>query len=299
LWRCLCPASGYNSIPIAFIYREMFVKGFLLQRNQFTRLLATLLLATLIGGTARASADPMPVRQIAGTIHGFLELRTDDGHIVASGDTTRVVSGNRVTSHTVFTFKDGSIDDETTIFSQRRTLQLISDHHIQKGPYFPHPLDTLIDARTGQVTVRTTDKDGKEDIKTDRMKLPTDLANGLVPVILENARSNPAEMTAPMVVFTPKPRLVKLVISRVGEDNASVSGNTHKAIQYNIKIDLGGLAGMIAPIVGKAPPDIHIWTIGGTATTFARETGPLYAEGPLMTIQLASPSWPEESKLAH
>lgn len=257
------------------------------------------LLTALIGGAARASADPVPVRQVAGTIHGFLALRSDDGHIVASGDATRVVSGNRLTSHTVFTFKDGSIDDETTIFSQRRTLELISDHHIQKGPYFPHPLDTLINARTGQVTVRTTDKDGKEDIKIDRMKLPTDLANGLVPVILENAKSDAAGTTATMVVFTPKPRLVKLVISRVGEDNASVSGNTRKAIQYNIKIDLGGLVGMIAPIVGKAPPDIHVWTIGGTATTFARETGPLYAEGPIMTIQLASPSWPEESKPSH
>jgi hypothetical protein len=273
------------------------MKSFFAQRLWLTRRLLTIsLLPTLIGAAPCASADPVPVRQIGGTIHGFAELRSEDGRVVASGDVTRVVRGNLVTARTVFTFKDGSVDDETTIFSQRHTLQLISDHHIQKGPYFPHPLDTLIDARTGKVTVRTTDKDGKEDIKTDQMKLSPDLANGVVPVILENVRSDAAELTVPMVVFSPKPRLVKLVISRIGEDNVSLVGNPYKANHYSIKIDIGGVAGVIAPLVGKAPPDIQLWTIGGAAATFAREVGPLYSEGPMMTIQLASPSWPEESK---
>jgi hypothetical protein len=277
----------------------MRLKGFFPQRDPLSRrLAASLLLAMLIGAVPCASADPAPVRQINGTIHGFLELRSGDGHIVASGDATRVVHGDLITSRTVFTFQDGSIDDETTIFSQRRTFALISDHHIQKGPYFPHPLDTLIDARTGQVTVRTTDKDGKEDVKTDHMQLPPDLANGLVPILLENVKSDAAGLTVPMVVFAPKPRLVKLVISRIGEDRASIAGYPRKAIHYNIKIDIGGVTGVIAPVVGKAPPDIQIWTIGGAATTFVRETGPLYTEGPIMTIQLASPSWPEESKSA-
>ena len=50
---------------------------------------------------------------------------------------------------------------------------------------------------------------------------------------------------------------------------------------------------MVAPLIGKAPPNIEIWVIRGLAPTFAREQGPLYAEGPMMTIQLASPVWPE------
>jgi hypothetical protein len=136
-------------------------------------------------------------------------------------------------------------------------------------------------------------------VNTSRMKLAPDLANGLVPVILENLKPDAAELTVPMVVFAPKPRLVKLVVSKLGADDASVAGNPHKAAHYNIKIDLGGIAGVVAPMIGKAPPDIQIWTIGGAVATFARETGPLYAEGPMMTIQLASPSWPEESKAAH
>jgi len=46
-----------------------------------------------------------------------------------------------VSCRTIFTFKDGSVDDETTVFSQRHTFRLISYHHIQKGPSFPHPMD--------------------------------------------------------------------------------------------------------------------------------------------------------------
>lgn len=65
-----------------------------------------------------AQADPIPVRHEQGTIHGFLELRSEGGVVVASGDIVQFVRGDRITSETVFRFKDGSIDDETTVFSQ-------------------------------------------------------------------------------------------------------------------------------------------------------------------------------------
>jgi hypothetical protein len=246
-----------------------------------------------------AQSEPVPVRSVQGTIHGFLDLRSEDGQVVASGDSFQVVRGNRITSRTLFQFKDGSIDDETTVFSQRHALQLISDHRIQKGPSFPHPMDVLIDVPTGQVTVHSTGKDGKEEVKTDHLDLPPDLANGMVPVVLENLRPNSPMTTVSMVVATPKPRLVKLVISNVGDDKCFVAGSPRKAIHYDIKIDLGGVAGVVAPLIGKAPPDIQIWTIGGEATTFARERGPLYPEGPMMTIQLASPTWPDTPKPGH
>jgi hypothetical protein len=216
--------------------------------------------------------------------------------VVASGDVTQVVHGDRITSETIFHFRDGSVDDEITVFAQRRALQLISDHHIQKGPAFPHPMDMLIDARSGQVTVRTTGKDGKEEVKSEHMNLPPDLANGIVPIAIDNLPPGSAQTTLSMIVATPKPRLVKLAISPDGEDTCSVVGSPHKAIHYEIKIELGGVAGVVAPLVGKAPPNIQIWAIGGNAPTFVRELGPLYSEGPMMTIQLASPAWHESAK---
>ena len=66
--------------------------------------------------------------------------------MVASGDSMQFVHGDRITAETIFHFKDGSVDDETTVYTQHRTFHLISDHHMQKGPSFPHPMDVLIDA---------------------------------------------------------------------------------------------------------------------------------------------------------
>ncbi|MGB9257075.1 MAG: hypothetical protein WCC25_19700, partial [Candidatus Korobacteraceae bacterium] len=63
------------------------------------------------------------MRSVQGTLHAFLEVRSEDGQVIASGDTFQVMQGNRVKLRTLFQFKDGSIDDETTVFSQRRTFQ--------------------------------------------------------------------------------------------------------------------------------------------------------------------------------
>jgi hypothetical protein len=245
---------------------------------------------------ASASAEPIPVRHVEGTIHGFLELRSGEGDALASGDLVQVAHGDRVTSRVIFHFKDGSIDDETTVYSQRRNFQLISDHHIQKGPTFPHPMDVFIDSRSSQVTVRCAGKDGKEEVKTNHLNLPPDLANGMVPLIIQNLRPDTPETTVSMLVATPKPRLVKLAISSRGEEPFSVVGSSHKALHYEIKIDLGGVAGVVAPLIGKQPPNIQVWTIGGEAPTFVREQGPIYPDGPIMTIELASPVWPDLPK---
>ena len=254
-----------------------------------------LLVSLFWGGCLGAAAEPVSTLHLQGTLHGFLELRSEDGHILASGDVIQVVHGDQVTTRTLFHFKDGSIDDETTVFSQRHELHLVSDHHIQKGPSFPHPMDVWIDCRKNQVEVRSTDKDGKEEVKTEHLDLPPDLANGMVPIILENLPPHLAEKTVPMLVATPKTRMVKLVISSRGEEPVSVVGLSHRASHYEIKIDLGGVAGVVAPMIGKQPPNIQVWTLGGQAPTFLREVGPLYADGPITTIQLASPVWPKSS----
>jgi hypothetical protein len=51
----------------------------------------------------------------------------------------------------------------------------------------------------------------------------------------------------------------------------------------------------VAPLIGKQPPDIQIWIIGGEAPAFVKEEGILYQGGPIWTIQLTSPVWPAAS----
>jgi hypothetical protein len=246
---------------------------------------------SICAGCLNASGEPIHVRHVEGTLHGFLTLRSEEGKALAAGDLTQTVRGDRVTAQLVFHFKDGSVDDETTVYRQRGIFKLITDRHVQKGPSFPHPMDMTIDAVSGAVTVRTTGKDGKEEVATEHLDLPQDLANGLVPIFIRNISPDAVETKVSMVVATPKPRLVKLAISPRGEESFSIVGEKRKAMHFEIKIELGGVAGVIAPLVGKQPPNIHLWNVGGEAPTFVKETGPSFAEGPIWTIELTSPVW--------
>lgn len=232
------------------------------------------------------------MRHVEGTVHGFLALRTQDGRILAVGDLIQVVRGDRVTARLLFRFKDGSVDDETTVFSQRGNFQLITDHHVQKGPSFPQPMDLSIDARRGQVTVRSIGKDGKDEVRSEHLNLPSDLVNGLILSIAKNILPHTPETKMFMLVATPKPRLIKLTISPAGEEPFSLVGSSRKAMRYEIKMELGGVTGMVAPLIGKQPPNIQIWILSGEAPAFVKEEGPLYQGGPIWTIQLTSPVWP-------
>jgi hypothetical protein len=44
-------------------------------------------------------------------------------------------------------------------------------------------------------------------------------------------------------------------------------------------------------MIGKQPPNYHIWILGGTAPAFIREEGPLYEGGPIWRIEQISPSF--------
>ncbi len=256
----------------------------------------TSLSATLLQpGSLRG--EPVAVRHVEGTDHGFLVLRTMDGKTIASGDLIQVVQGDRVVSELTFHFKDGSIDEETTIFSQRHDFRLLSDHHVQKGPSFPHPMDVSIDASTGQVTVHSTDG-GKEKVEADHLDLPPDLANGLLLDLLKNIPTDAAETKVSYVAATPKPRLVKLAIRPEGEETFWTAGAPHKATRWDVKIELGGLTGVVASMTGKQPEDIHFLILGGKAPAFVRMEGQFYQGGPIWTVELTSPVWPRTQSSA-
>ena len=243
-------------------------------------------------------AAPVAVRRTEGLVHGFLSLSNMEGKLLADGGLTQVSHGNRVTSHLLFHFKDGSVHDETAIFSQRGNFRLLTYHLVQKGPAFPIPMDVSIDTSSGQVTIRYTDDEGKEKEKekekvaTDRMKLPPDVANGMIYTLLKNVRADGPPTTISMVAATPKPRLVKLAITPKGEEPFSIGGSQRTAMHFVLKVEIGGVSGMIAPLLGKQPPDIHIWILGGEAPTFIKSESQLYLGGPIWRIELVSPVWP-------
>jgi len=255
-----------------------------------TRLLAASFILLIFCGTV--IAERIPVRYKEGLTHGFLVLSTIDGTQIAVGDLLEIVRGNHVTMHLVYHFKDGSLQEETTVFSQGRYFSLISDHLVQKGPTFPQPTDMVVSAN-GQVTVRYIDDKGNEKTESEHLKLPPDLANGLVLTLLKNVNPDNQVPQLSMVVATPKPRIVKLSIRSEGKDPFSLAGSRREALHYVIKVEIGGLAGLVAPLLGKQPPDAHIWIIGGEAPTFVKSETLSYLGGPIWRTELVSPVWPK------
>jgi len=241
---------------------------------------------------AAFGADSLPVRYKEGLTHGFLVLSTLDGNAIAEGDWTEVVHGNQITSRLIYHFKDGTLQDETTIFSQRKTFALVSYHLIQKGPAFPHPTELSVQMSSGQVNVRYANDKGEEKTESEHMKLPPNLANGMVLTLLKNFRPGEALPQLAMVVATPKPRIVKLSLSLQGKDPFTIVGAHRESLHYVMKVEIGGLAGVIAPLLGKQPPDSHVWIIGGEAPTFVKSETLSYMEGPIWRTELVSPVWP-------
>jgi hypothetical protein len=263
-------------------------------RNLFlsTSCVLPVLLLVASPGVRFASADPIPATQKQGSMYGFLLLKSERGKVIAVGDQVNVVRGNQVRSRLTFHFRDGSIDDETTVFRQGEVFQLVSDHHIQKGPSFPEPLDVAVNVATREVTWHEI-KNGKERVTTEHMDLPGDLANGMISLLPENFPKAAAEMKVSYLAGASKPRVVKLSVKPDGKDSFRIAGAKRTANRFNIHVEIGGLAGVIAPVIGKQPPDTKIWVVDSEVPGFLRMESAFYQKGPIWTAELAAPVWPE------
>jgi hypothetical protein len=99
-----------------------------------------------------------------------------------------------------------------------------------------------------------------------------------------------------MVAATPKPRLVKLAITSEGEETFRIGNSSRKATRYAVKVEIGGVVGLLAPLLRKQPEDTHVWILRGEAPAFVKSEGPLYLGGPIWRIELTKPLWPGRSE---
>jgi hypothetical protein len=223
-------------------------------------------------------------------MHGFLVLKSADGKTIAVGDVIQVAYGRQVRSRMVFRFRDGSLDDDTAVYAQKSTFRLITDRHIQRGRSFPEPLDMTIDVRSQQVSTHDISK-GDEAAKTEHVDLPPDVSNGLLFNLIKNLPKDSPRTLVSYLAPSTKPRLVKLAIAMEKEQQFTIAGRPCKAVEWDVKPELGGLAGVVAPLLGRQPPDLHVWITEGGVPAILRVDAALYAGGPVWSIQLASPVW--------
>ena len=254
--------------------------------------LAPMALVAAVAASPTPAPEPVAVRYPEGITHGYLILRTLDGAHLADGDLIQTAHGDQVTSRMLLHFLDGSVHDETVVFSQRGHFRLLSDRILQKGPAFPVPLEASIDGVKGTVSVRWEDK-GETKTANEHFDPPADLANGFVATLVKNLDPERARSTLSMMATSPKPRMVRLRVAPAGIDAFAVGDSQRKARKFVIQVDLGGVTGAVAPIVGKQPPDTYLWISEGDAPTFVKSDGPFYVGGPAWRLELAVPSWPQ------
>lgn len=233
-------------------------------------------------------AEQIKVIHPQGSAHGFVDVTNGDGARIAVGDLLQRIRGGVVSSRLVLRFLDGSLDDETTVFSQQGVFQFISDHHVQRGPSFPTPTDVTIDARKNLIT--SVDPSGQS--KVVHFDMPADTYNGLASSLLMNVSPAAPETRIAVVVAGDKPRIVHLSMKNAGESSFTIGGSPRKATNYLVHVDLGGAAGVIAPLIGKQPLDYHVLILSGPDPAFIREEGQLYQGGPVWRIQQVSAVFP-------
>ena len=123
------------------------------------------------------------------------------------------------------------------------------------------------------------------------MDLPDDLANGILLDLVKNLSPQTPETKLSYLAITPKPRLIPLSMKPDGTDGFNSAGMRNKAQRYKIHADLGGLAGIIAPVIGKEPPDTTVWVGGGPVPAFIKSENPMFLGGPLLRTELIGPVW--------
>jgi len=250
-----------------------------------------LILMTALLWQRPLAAAPVPVRFAEGSLHGFLTLSTHAGVLIASGDLLQIVRDGEIRSRLVFRFKDGSVHDETAVYSQRNVFTLQSYHVVQRGPAFLEDTEVSLERASGKYRVKTSArKDGREKVLDGTLDLPLDTYNGMVLTVLKNLSSGAGE-TVHMVAFTPAPKLIQLNMVPAGEQKVLIGGSERSATRYVLKPILGFWLKLFTTLFGRTPPDNHVWIITADVPAFVKFEGPLYMNGPVWRIELTSPRW--------
>jgi hypothetical protein len=87
-----------------------------------------------------------------------------------------------------------------------------------------------------------------------------------------------------------KLRLIRISINPAGTMSFSVGAFRRKATDFMLHVELGGIARVVAPIIGRQPSGFHIWLKDGKPPAFIREEGALYESGPVRGMKQFSPT---------
>jgi len=237
---------------------------------------------------APVKPEAVSVRWAEGTVHGFVELRTQSGTVIAHCDLLQIPRDSDIESRLVFHFTDSSDFRETVTFSQHGVFRLEAYHLVQKGKAFPADLDVTLSGNGDYVVKRTSPEDGKEKQYSGRVDLPSDTYNGMIPIIGKNV-DRKAGRTVHIVAFTPKPIVLPLAFVPSATEPITLGTHRENTVRFTLKPKLNVLQRVGAALKRQTPPDSYLWIVTDEVPAFVRFEGPMYS-GPVWRVELTSPA---------
>jgi hypothetical protein len=245
-------------------------------------------LGALLAIAAPAHAEPVAVKTPEGPAYIVLWLGTPEGKRLADGEIVQKIVDGNVESRLAFHFKDGSLYDETVVFSQDRVFRLLSYSLAEKGPSFGEDREMSFDRKSGRYRLVIKDREsGEEKQHEGEVELPDDVYNGMSGLLIRNAGE---KVNAHLLALTPEPRLIESTVELEGEDAFIVGDQERRAKRYLLDLELEGAMGFLAKAVGKAPPDVRYWITEPVPALLEFE-GAMYLNGPVWRIEPTRAKW--------
>ena len=85
--------------------------------------------------------------------------------------------------------------------------------------------------------------------------------------------------------------MIRLLISPEGEQPFHTAGQTFHSTVFRIHPELGGIVGVIAPLIGLQPQDVFVWVLEGDEPAVVKIVGQLGGYGPVVSSDLKGTSF--------
>jgi hypothetical protein len=197
----------------------------------------SIIMACAIGAAASAAAaEPVVVRYALGTLHGFPSMSDAAGRVIADGELSQELKGDRLTVKARWVFADGLRAEEHDAF--RVGQEVVQEQYAWIETREGQELRRFeVDLTTGKALAATRSSKGKVKREEAKLKVPhgrSFAGFGVALVASQFLLEAGAHAELTVVAFTPKPRAVTLEVRRDGEEHIPVAGRSIRCNRYTL-----------------------------------------------------------------
>ena len=229
----------------------------------------------------------IPASEREGSAHGFPQLRALDGRVLADGEFTQSVDGDRVHARIVFRSGQGSYTEETTVI--RQAPNVVQERWAWREVRDGEVLRRFeIDFLNGKASAEKVE-DGKRESWSKDVELEPGRSfagSGFSMALrsLHDRLLRGEEVELQGVGFLPKPKAGDVAVKYVGLERMEMAGRTLTGEHYVIHPKVPAIARLFVDV-----PDTHLWLLAPPQQTFLRLEGPLAEPSdPIIRVDLLS-----------